>query len=384
MGLLFVFGIGAVAGAIVAAATWQLLRRAYPRARVGWIAALAGAAAAATWVLFAYEWLSYSLSENQPSYYPHSDYIEYRRAVDGGPGLAIGLGYSLLAGTLVAMGYAAFRWKGPGLAMISALLALGAVALPLLVPAVLPRAEYGKDPVFYLSRGPPIEDPATGTARLCVMYGVERPGPDPPGRRSDPELCLDFRLTRVSRRLVRDPSPVSVDRLSVYDIQDELNESDVRPQDPVDPDLIDIEGVELERARWTGALDPPTRPLAVPPESVEELGEPRKRALERALRRRDRETKARILRVERYLRSCRARTGDYRQCVDGAGLSRLGVPIGRGPRQVRVAARGARSYAISSFSPRSGSFSLGAGPAVPDMRVCDIRGSGGCPPSGRW
>jgi hypothetical protein len=203
--LLFVFGIGLLAGAGVTAASWQVLRRAFPDARIGWAAVLAGVAAAATWVLFSFDWLDYSLDETRPSYYPHSDYVEYRSALDGGAGLAIGLGYALLTGSLVALSEATRRRKGPGWASVPVLLALGAVALPLLVPAALPRAEYGKDPVFHVSDAGQVEYQPF-FPKVCFFYGVER-SPEPVGGPEDPELCLEFRPTPAGRALVRESLP---------------------------------------------------------------------------------------------------------------------------------------------------------------------------------
>jgi hypothetical protein len=366
--LLFVFGIGLVAGAVVAVVTWGLLRG---HRSVRWVAPLAGVAAGATWVLFALDWVFYSVLENQPSYYPHSDYVQYRRAQDGLGVVASGLGYTLLAGSLVGIAEALRRRQGLARwwAAAAALVAGGAIALPLVVPASLPRAEFGKDPVFYLSKGPPIVDPATGNSRVCFMYGVQRPGPEPPGGPSDPEVCLDFR-----------PSG----ELDTYDVQNALNESSVRPHDPVPADAIDTEGLELERAQWTGALEPPPRPLATPPEELEEVGEARKRALERDLRRRDRATKHRVARVAGLLRRCEARTKDYRRCSDPADLRRAGVPLGPGPGQVRVTARGRHGFAIQSFSARGGQFGLSEFPSARVLRTCEIRGSGACPADGFW
>jgi hypothetical protein len=380
--LLYVFGIGIAAGAAIAVAAHRVLRRADPGREARWAALLAGAIAAVTWVAFALDRVFYSVLENQPSYYPHSDYVEYRRALEGLAGIALGVGYAVLAGSLVAVAELVRRRRGPAAGAAAGTGALFAMALPLAVPAALPRDEYGKDAVFYVSDAGNVEFQPY-FPKVCFAYGIQRPPAETLGGPEDPEVCLEFRPTRVSRALVEESLP-SEDQPTVYDVQNELNESDLRPLDPVEPSVIDIEGLELERAQWTGASPPPTARLADPPSAVEEIGEARKRALERGLLRRDRATKARILRVERYLRRCRARTGDYRPCVDGPGLRRLGVPIGRGPDQVRVSARGARSYAISSFSRRAGSFSLGAGPEASNLRVCDIRGSGGCPRSGMW
>jgi hypothetical protein len=192
-------------------ATHGVLRRAAPGRGARWAALFAGAVAAITWVLFALELLFYSLDENRPGYYPHSDYEEYRRALDGAAtAVAAGIGYALLAGSLVAFAEIVRRRRGPVAGAVAVVAALYATALPLVVPAALPRDEFGKDPVFYVSHAGNVEFQPY-FPKVCFAYGVERSPAESVGRKADPTL------------------------------QDELNESEVRPLDPVDADTIDIE-----------------------------------------------------------------------------------------------------------------------------------------------
>jgi hypothetical protein len=199
---LVVLGSGAVVAAVVGGAAYLLLRR---RA----IAGLAGVAAAMTWVLFLFESALYSVGEYGPEYYSFSDYVKYRDAIDSVWGVPIGCGYAVLAGALVVVGALLSRRWGRGWALASAPVVAAAVALPLIVPDVLPRVEYGKDPVFYMSHANP--------TKACFIYGVERPGFDHDNPPNDPELCLS--------RLRGRPK--------VHDLELELNESGVRPYDHV-------------------------------------------------------------------------------------------------------------------------------------------------------
>jgi hypothetical protein len=253
--LLYLFGTGVAAGALVGGAVFLVLRR----PGVAWLAACA---TAATWVIFAFDWLLYDLDDTRPQYYSFSDYVQYRDAIEGVAGVAIGVGYALLAGLLAA---AAAR-LGRRWALLTVPGVAGAIALPLIVAALLPRAEYGKARVFYaVSR---VADNA------CFKYGVERPDDE---QSDDPTLCL-----------------TAGSEVETYALARELNESGIRPYE--DPDDLGIDGAGL--ARWSKDPAPakPTTPQAPP------VGGP--------------QTKAKVVADAWSMRLCHRRFGTYVACSD--------------------------------------------------------------------
>jgi hypothetical protein len=354
--LLLFLGVAVVIGGAVAGVARLVLRRGVaPRRHVTAIALVAGVAGFATWLVFAYDWVVYSLSENGPSYYAFSDYMEYRRAVEGFAGVAIGLGYALLASAAVAG--AAFLGRRPGSWWFvpAAFAAAGSIGLPALVPAVLPRAEYGKDRVYYLSRGGPYEvPPGVGRPTVCFAYGIERPdGPLPPGE-TDPELCLQFRRTPAS------------ETLEVYDIADELNESSIRPRDSAGD--LSIEGLEIASADWTGDAPPPAQPTVSLPSAVEPPAG-------------DEETKAKVLRLSAHMESCRRTELDYVPCAQPDMLRHAGIPLGA----VSVETVTRDGYTIVGRSATGNSFTLSRHRPGRERRSCSMPGAEGCPgTSGRW
>jgi hypothetical protein len=121
-------GIGSGAAVLAAAAGYFTLRR-------PGVAVLAGIAAAATWLVFVIEWMVYDTRENGPVYAKSTEYVQYRDAIES-TGLAIGFGYAVLAGVVVIAAGRLGRthaWN-PGIPAAAI-----AIALPLLVPAALPR-----------------------------------------------------------------------------------------------------------------------------------------------------------------------------------------------------------------------------------------------------
>ena len=128
-------------------------------------------------------------------------------------GWTIGVGYALLAGALVAAAAVVRRRAGPAWASVIALAAVGAIALPALVPAHLPRAERGKDAAFFHTPGP-------GDA--CFLYAVERFGTAETVDPDSPKLCV--RLRR---------------HVNATELENELSESGVRPYDEVSEGDID-------------------------------------------------------------------------------------------------------------------------------------------------
>ena len=72
--LLVFFGVALAVGVGVAGVTRLALGWSVKPGRLATaIALVAGAAAFATWVVFAFDWMAYSLSENGPSSYAFSD-----------------------------------------------------------------------------------------------------------------------------------------------------------------------------------------------------------------------------------------------------------------------------------------------------------------------
>jgi hypothetical protein len=223
MAYLFIFGPPLVVGAIVLLFGRRLLAGQGLRDRASWATAgLAGLAAGAAWFVFVVEWLFYAVGENEGEYYDFSAYAEYRHALDGWVGLAAAGGYALLAGALGLAAGIAWRRVHPAAGVVVALAACVAVVLPWEVPSRLERVEYGQDAVLHRARGAP----------GCLAYSVE--GIYPPEDRRPPLLCLRFRGSPDFR---------------ARKVADELNESGIEPYEI--PESIDVEGLELEQARWT-------------------------------------------------------------------------------------------------------------------------------------
>ena len=170
-------GIGAGAAVLVAAAGYFTLRR--PGAAV-----LAGIAAAATWVVFVFEWVLYDVRENGPVYAKSTEYVQYREAIESS-GLAIGVGYAVLAGVLVI----AAGWLGRGIAWNPGIAAAAiAIALPLIVPAALPR-------------GAPEQAPRPAGELILTPNPQPQPPPptpDPSPRLPPPRAALSDARTRAA------------------------------------------------------------------------------------------------------------------------------------------------------------------------------------------
>jgi hypothetical protein len=200
-------------------------------------AVLAGLAAGLTWVVFVIEGALYALGENGPEYYDFSAYSEYRELTgDLIWFIPISLGYAALT-TALALG-AAVVWRRvhPSLGVALAAAACVAVFLPAKVPSELDRVEYGKDRVLHPLRDSDRERPyATAPTTSCFEYSVEGLYPPAP-ESSGPVLCLDLRSdgSRVTR----------------VQVADELNDSGLEPYDV--PDSVDLDGILLDGARWTG------------------------------------------------------------------------------------------------------------------------------------
>jgi hypothetical protein len=184
------------------------------------VAILALVAAVAAWLVFLWDALLYAVGENGPDYYSFSDYVKYRDAQQSVGGWAIGVGYALLAGALVAAAAVLRRRAGPVWAAVVALAAVGAIALPAVVPAHLSRAERGKDAAFFHTPGP-------GDA--CFLYAVERFGTAETVDPHSPKLCV-----RLSRHV------------SSSELENELSQSGVRPYDAVSEGDIDA----VSRSWW--------------------------------------------------------------------------------------------------------------------------------------
>jgi hypothetical protein len=208
----------------------------------------AGAAALLSWMVFVVDRVRWSLDDTRPDYYGFSPYMKYRDGLgDTLEGVvAAGTGYALLAGGLTLGAAVALRRRSPVPAWLLGLAAAGATALPAVVPSILPRSEYGMDPVFksdelgpYLGLTPPGAAAPVPTA--CFEHGVEPFDPSDPGR---PKLCLKLIRTPESLRLVEAPWHGGL--LSA--LEDELNSTGATPTEDVG--RLEVAGLEVYEAEW--------------------------------------------------------------------------------------------------------------------------------------
>ena len=261
-----------------------------------------------------------------------------------------------------------YRRIGPLLAVGLALAAAGSVALPVLVPAALSRAEYGKARVFHLSRGAYV-DPRTGQPTICFFYGVEGRDSGPRVGRSQPELCLSLRPTAAARRLVAELSPAPVGALSAYDIANRLRESGVRPYDRVED--LGLGGLEIAGSEW------PNGPVS--------RAQPQRTAssvLERPVG--DAQTRSNVLRLTRYMRACRRKEGGYLSCIDPYRLHSARVRLGAGAGQLAVLAITGNGFTIKATSENDRTFSLRR-LGRKELRTCSPpEGLDGCSHAGHW
>ncbi len=249
---LIIFGPAILGAAAVVVLGRRLLARAGVAGRTATVtAALAGAAAAATWLVFIIDAIFHSLGENGPEYYEFSTYMEYRELANGPSFLAIALGYASVSVGLTLCAAIVWRQIHPSAGLVVAVGACVAVLLPAIVPSRLSRVEYGKDPVLYT------DDQAAGRVEsilgrpmVCIAYGVQglyvRGSVDPVPPKE--HLCIPVheRAIRTSHLGVR-----YYDVTAFHRVVDELNESGVEPKDSL-PD-VDVEGLEPSRAVWTAS-----------------------------------------------------------------------------------------------------------------------------------
>jgi hypothetical protein len=257
----------------------------------------------------------------------HVGDVEYRQAMEGPWGVAAAVGYAALAGTLVVGTSLLARRAGAWWALPAGLAAAASIALPALVPAALPRAEYGKDAVWHASDGGPYEDPATGWTNVCFVHGVE--GAEPAAGPAGPSLCLQL----------ENAPPEAV---SAYDLAEQLNDSGTRPYDQ----LEDRSG-----------LVPPAR---------------------------DRAARTSVIRLATHMRTCRRALRDYVPCAEPVRLRRAGVELGPAPGQASVVAVSPDEYTVVGRSLDGGAFTLTQRDGAPATRACVPPGDGRCPASGRW
>jgi|SRR5215207_121641 len=316
--------------------------------RVLRLAVLAGGAGAISWFVFGFESLLYSTRENGPAYYSFSDYVEYRNA----PSEPIGVGYALLTAALVV----ATALVDGGRRVALALVAAGSVALPVVVPAALSRAEYGKDPVFHTPTS--YEDPTSGRPVVCIAYGVQRIGADPTTG-DQPDLCFQLTDRSTVPRLVTG-RPLALDPDTPYRLAEALNESGIRPRDPVGS--LDLNGIEIVSATWSGT--PASEPV---------LSEPTN----------DTETKRQLERLARRLNACSAADG-YAACTDIDALAHAGIFIGGGSGQLNISGVTRNDYVIAGQSTSGTAFTISRERGIPAARFCAPSGGHGCPASGRW
>jgi hypothetical protein len=170
----------------------------------------------------------------------------------------------------------------------------------------------------------------------------------------------------MAHRLVTNPSPASPDALNVYDIANELNESSIRPHDPVSG--LAIEGLEIARGDWTGDVSPPGQPTVTLPPAVEPAAG-------------DEETKAKVLRLAAHMETCRRAELDYVPCAKPDSLRHAGVLL----EAVSVEAVTRDGYTIVGSSATGNRFTLSHHRPRPARRFCSRPGADGClGASGRW
>lgn len=312
------------------------------------VAVLAGGAGAVTWFVFGFESLLYSTRENGPVYYSFSDYVEYRNA----PSEPIGVGYAVLTAALVIGAALAGRGRRVALALAAA----GSIALPVAVPAALPRAEYGKDPVFHTPTS--YEDPTSGRPVVCLAYGVQRIGVDPTTV-DEPDLCFQLPDRSTAPRLVTG-RPLVLDPDTPRRLAKALNESGIRPRDPLEN--IDLDGIEIVHATWSGTQVP--QPAHSEPTN-------------------DSETKRQLERLARRLNACSAADG-YAACTDIDALARAGIFVGEGSGQLTISAVTRNGYIVTGQSTSGTAFTISRERGIPAARFCAPSGSHGCSPRGRW
>jgi hypothetical protein len=235
--ILLVLLLGAAIVGLIVAAVLQVRGLSRRRSTVAAVAAAAAGLAAV--VLYGFELLAFALDESGPEYYDWSSYVEYH-ALPAVAAIALLMAYALLPVTLVAAAFAVgARRRAPGFALGAA--GIVAAFLPLMVPSWLPDEARGEDAALYSTsraaerRGPDIA--------ACLPYGIDG-GPDSQTRGAT--VCLYLADTPRARDLLdRDEGGIEMSRLA-----DELNDAGIEPRDDVDHD--DLEGLELERAEWTG------------------------------------------------------------------------------------------------------------------------------------
>jgi hypothetical protein len=218
---LFIFGPPLVLGTIIVLLGRRYVLHAGVPRREAWLTAgLAGLAGGAAFLAFVFEWLLYAVGEFEGEYYDFSSYIEYRHALDSWTGFVAAVGFGLLAGGLALAAGVLWRRVHPAAGLVLAAAACVAVVLPWELPSRLDRVEYGQDPVLHPVRG----------GEGCLEYSVEGIYPAPTG--PFPTLCVRFRGNATNRA-----------------VAEELNDSGIEPREI--PESIDLEGVELEAAKWT-------------------------------------------------------------------------------------------------------------------------------------
>jgi hypothetical protein len=322
---------------------------------------LVAAAAAGGFAVYVAEWLVYSLwEETQPNVYDFSAYAEYRDAT----GLPIGLSYAAVAALLVG-GALMLRRRTEWWGAAAALAVVVALALPVVVPAALPRVTYGEDPVFNI--GITFPDPARSRHVACFYYAVEGAEQNRASTLRAPELCIQVPYRGKRPRLLND-RPAELDYDVSMALVNELNESGLRPFLSLEDFRSDR--VEVIRAEWVNASGglanrPEPRPLTPPPTPRGDAG-----------------TGSLLLRTAAMLDRCADVPGGYPQCTEIDALRRAGVSIGGDLGQVHISIT-PRDYRITSTSTTGTAFTIEAD-GRSRLQVCVPAGQGKCRADGTW
>jgi hypothetical protein len=246
-------GVGLVVVGLAVAGRTLLRRLGFDAGLATGSSVVVGLVATLAWVSYFGDLMSYAAGDEPSGLYEFSAYARYRDAQSTPWSLGIGFGYALLAAglafcTLVALDRLGRMAAGAGVACCCV-----AVALPGVIPTLLPQEFRHRDVAFYASPNAVFQTADDPRPTLCFTYGVEPLAGvrRPPSR--DPELCLRLRRNVASCSLIGDFR---------YDVQlaleAALHDSGIRPYEV--PTALEVGQLVVEHATWA-------RPPGAPPRS---------------------------------------------------------------------------------------------------------------------
>lgn len=218
---------------------------------VGWIVA----SAIAVLVLTSISWfpfdLSCGLAENVPE---NSNTDNVCKGIESGSWFRIDLAAAVLTtivGSVVARRLGRVRWLVAGV-----LLGLSIGGAPWVLfgdPAgnfggVLDLSSAPKPEFDLTGRGPhgAYRSPGDPRPTVCMEYGIRQgAGVRPVGTTKAPELCLRLRPNAAALELMEYPDDSGA---SIFDLEDAMNASGIKPYDHVDP--FAVKGLQVDEAEW--------------------------------------------------------------------------------------------------------------------------------------